>query len=178
MDTIETERLLLTPFTAEVAEAAISNITTAESLLGYSILKEWLDEDLKNYLPVYVAELKFNPVSLGWGMWLIILKSQEIVIGDLGFKGKPKDGVIEIGYRLIAPYRRQGYMVEAVAALINWGFQQPGVEKVVAECLTTNFASIGVLEKIGMKRTGTIYNADEGGELITWEILRIKDLTL
>jgi ribosomal-protein-alanine N-acetyltransferase len=174
MHTIETERLILKPFIADAAEAATRSRAEAEKLIGYAILKDWLDEDLLNYLPVYIAEQRFDPSVLGWGMWLIIHKQHETVIGDLGFKGRPKDGAVEIGYKLIAPYRRQGYMVEAVTALMDWGFSQVGVHKIVAECLVDNFASIGVLEKIGMKRTGTVYNPEEGSNLISWEKVKAQ----
>lgn len=88
-------------------------------------------------------------------------------MGDIGFKGVPdKAGVVEIGYRILPEYRNKDIATEAVKGLIEWAFQQAGVNSVVAECDATNSASIRVLEKSGMLR------ATPDKEMLKWYIDR------
>jgi RimJ/RimL family protein N-acetyltransferase len=48
--------------------------------------------------------------------------------------------------------------------VVEWGLDQPGVERIVAKCDPDNFPSMRVLEKIGMKRVG-----QSDGQLL-WEV--------
>jgi ribosomal-protein-alanine N-acetyltransferase len=86
----------------------------------------------------------------GWGDWLMLVGTARV--GDLGFRGPPDDeGTVEIGYRVQDEHRRRGYATEAATALVRWALSQDGVARVVATCERTNAASIGVLERIGMR---------------------------
>ncbi len=99
----------------------------------------------------------------GYGVWVIVARELRVVVGSAGFLGPPgEDGVIELGYGIHPPYRRAGYATEAAAALVIWGLSRHDVRRVVARCEETNAASIRVLEKAGMRRTG----ASEG--MIAW----------
>jgi [ribosomal protein S5]-alanine N-acetyltransferase len=50
---------------------------------------------------------------------------------------------------------------------VAWGFSQPGVARIVANCRFDNAASIRVLEKASMRQTGR--DRDE----LTWEVLPV-----
>lgn len=78
------------------------------------------------------------------------------IIGNLSFKGINKEGMVEIGYGTNPEFEGQGYMTEAVSAVVEWAEKQPGVRTVEAEVEAGNIASIRVLEKSGFTRTGTI----------------------
>ena len=65
------------------------------------------------------------------------------------FHGPPdSDGWVEVGYRVVAEYRRQGFAEEAVAALLNFAAGH-GAAGVRASVSPANVASIGLLEKLG-----------------------------
>lgn len=83
--------------------------------------------------------------------WLIIHKATNIGIGLVGFKGVPDaSGSVEIGYGLNEKYRGNGYMSEAVKALVQWAFQHKSCKRVTAtSVLSTNFASQKVLTNAG-----------------------------
>jgi len=103
----------------------------------------------------YLMRLNSDPSLLNWGSWIVIRKSDDIAIGDIGFKGKPdENGVVEIGYGFLKDYWNNGYATEAVGAIIHWAFNTSTVEKVIADTLQDNFGSIRVLEKLGMKKVG------------------------
>jgi ribosomal-protein-alanine N-acetyltransferase len=62
----------------------------------------------------------------------------------------------ELGYVLARAYWRQGYMTEALTALIAWALKQKEIHRVWAVCDVDNLASARVMEKIGMAREGIL----------------------
>ncbi|MBK0402473.1 GNAT family N-acetyltransferase [Adhaeribacter sp. BT258] len=80
--------------------------------------------------------------SLHWGM---ALKSSNQVIGAAGFyRGFPgKTG--EIGYAQNPAFERQGFMREAVAEIVKYGFAGLNLDHVIAYTSESNPASIKVL---------------------------------
>ncbi|MCB2128493.1 MAG: GNAT family N-acetyltransferase [Rhodobacteraceae bacterium] len=59
-----------------------------------------------------------------------------------------------IGYWIGAPYARQGYMTEALRAVIHHCFTALDLSRLESACLPENAASRGVLEKCGYKYEG------------------------
>lgn len=59
-----------------------------------------------------------------------------------------------LGYWVGAPHARQGYMREAILALVHHAFTALDLSRVEAACLPENAASRGVLEKSGFKYEG------------------------
>ncbi len=59
-----------------------------------------------------------------------------------------------LGYWVGAPYARQGYMREAIAALVHHAFMSMDLSRIEAACLPENAASRGVLERAGFKYEG------------------------
>lgn len=145
---LETERLIMSPCTEDVI--ALLNEQHYENGPQVSNHQKQLAED---------------PAILYWGPWLAMLKADNNIIGDLGFKGAPDNkGAVEIGYGLLKEYWGKGYATEAVAALVDWTWKQEGIHKIKAETLVDNQESIRVLEKIGMRKVA------ESEEMVYWEI--------
>lgn len=59
-----------------------------------------------------------------------------------------------LGYWIGEPFARQGYMSEAVEALVNHAFGSLDLSRVEAACLPKNTASRALLEKCGFKYEG------------------------
>ncbi len=59
-----------------------------------------------------------------------------------------------LGYWIGAPHRRQGYMTEALAAVLNFAFSRIGLHRVEAACLPDNDASQRLLLKSGFREEG------------------------
>lgn len=95
--------------------------------------------------------------------WKICLKETDVVIGDLGFKGPPQKGIVELGYGMEPEYEGQGYMTEAAGVMIEWAFTQRDVTAVEAETAPDNQASQRVLQKLGFQPNG---NGVEGPRFI------------
>ena len=162
---LRTRRLDLFPCSVQVAQAVTRNRRDLEPVLGVRVPDGWPAPDLEEFLPAYARELQSDPSLLGWGIWLIVHRTAQAVIGDLGFKGRPDGaGTVEIGYSVLPAYRGQGFASEAVRALVDWALAHQDVRRIAAECSADNGASIRVLEKLGMQRLGT------GDGLLTWEL--------
>lgn len=59
-----------------------------------------------------------------------------------------------LGYWVGATFARQGYMREAIEAVVHHAFEQLDLSRIEAACLPGNAASRGVLEKTGFKYEG------------------------
>lgn len=110
----------------------------------------------------HVRKLAEDPTVDGWGSWLVLRKSDGLILGDAGFKGKPSsEKEVEVGYGFLELYWGMGYATEAVKGLLDWAVKTNGVEKIIAETNSHNTGSMRVLEKVGMKKTrehaGMIY---------------------
>jgi len=121
------------------------------------------DEEVKPHIQLYLEELESDQELFGWGVWLVFSQTDQQLIGDIGFKGKPVDGVVEVGYGISPDEQNKGYATEAVEALVNWAFQTGKVNKIVAETLKTNEASIRVLEKLFMNKV------EQDEHMVYWE---------
>lgn len=66
--------------------------------------------------------------------------------------GPAKAGTV--GYWIGPEFARQGYMREALEAVVDFAFQQLDLSRIEAACLPENEASRGVLEKVGFKYEG------------------------
>lgn len=145
---LETNRLKIISCTVETVQIAINQ--------NYDNGPE-----ISNYL----EQLNKDPSLINWGSWMVVRKSDDIVIGDIGFKGKPdENGVVEIGYGFLKDYWNYGYATEAVGTLIQWAYNTSKVKKVKADTLQDNYGSIRVLEKLGMKKVGFTET------MIDWEL--------
>ena len=60
----------------------------------------------------------------------------------------------EIGYWVGLPYWNRGYATEASAALLDFGFDVLGLNRILARHITRNPASGRVMQKVGMEFEG------------------------
>ncbi|KFN01113.1 N-acetyltransferase [Bacillus clarus] len=145
---LETERLHIIPCTEEWVQIAKNQgYNSGPHILGH------------------VENVKQDAALLPWGVWFVIRKEDDIVLGDIGFKGKPNEKhTVEIGYGFIEKYWNKGYATEAVDELMKWAFLTGEVEAIIAETLLDNHSSIRVLEKLGMKRV------DSTETMMNWKL--------
>jgi ribosomal-protein-alanine N-acetyltransferase len=149
---LQTERLELRPLDPRAASVLADNPDVAIEVIGASPATDWPNADLMRILPRQAAA---TPDNAPWGVWVIIDRATETLVGDMGFKGPPgAEATLEIGYGIVPSARRRGYASEAGRALVEWGLDQPGVDAVLACCDEDNEPSIRTLERIGFAPTG------------------------
>ena len=131
---LKTKRMTLEPMTLEELESKAQSTADPEERKAYGEMLEGCKAHPEDYL---------------WNApWKMILKETNAVIGDLGFKGGPQKGTVEIGYGLEQDYAGQGLMTEAVEAMLDWAFVQDGIYAVEAETVPDNAASQRILHKM------------------------------
>lgn len=88
--------------------------------------------------------------------YAVIKKSDNHMIGHLYFHhADPKHFMTwELGYIFNPKFQNKGFCTEAASAMIDYGFKEMDVHKVIAFCNPKNIPSWKVLEKIGMEREG------------------------
>ena len=92
--------------------------------------------------------------------WGIVQKSHNSagpVIGTCGYHAWVKTHRrAEIGYELARSWWGQGVMAEAISALLPFGFEEMGLNRVEAMVLIGNTASAHFLEKLNFQKEGLL----------------------
>ena len=95
----------------------------------------------------------------GYGFWAAIEKSTGRFVGWFHFR-PAKDAPpneLELGYRLCKSAWGKGYATEGSRALIQKGFSELGVQRVVASTMVVHVASRRVMEKAGLRLVRTFH---------------------
>lgn len=88
------------------------------------------------------------------------------IIGVAGFKGKPKNGKVEISYGTFNNYQQQGIGTELCHQLVLLSLQKGKKVKITARTLPENNASTRILKKNGFEFSGPVWDEDDGN---VWE---------
>jgi [ribosomal protein S5]-alanine N-acetyltransferase len=158
---IETERLRLIACTKEITEAVLTSDEAIKNLLKINIPAKWTEFGEPAFR-FTLQRLTVVPGEFMWWSYLPIYKAENILVGSCGFKGAPKNGMVEIGYEVAESYRNKGLATEFAKALIDFAFSHKEVTMVQAHTLAEENASCVVLQRCGMKKMETIEYPDDG----------------
>ena len=156
---LETERLVLRRFTAVDVELLVEldgDPDVMHFITGGRLTPR--DEIENDVLPAF---LDYYARDAGFGFWAAIEKSTGRFVGWFHFR-PAKDsppGEIELGYRLLKSAWGRGYATEGARALVDKGFAELGVERVVAFTMVVNIASRRVMEKAGLRFVRVFHEA-------------------
>jgi RimJ/RimL family protein N-acetyltransferase len=94
----------------------------------------------------------------GYGLFSVMLKSEDILIGDCGLELMEVEGDFanELGYDFRSDYWNQGFATEAASAVRNYAFNKLHLPSLISLIRVGNKASKRVAEKIGMRYTAKI----------------------
>ena len=147
------ERVLLVPLTLSQLKLSLTNLPALEAELGMSIDSDVITERVQRAIQMKIDKMALLDESQhSWQTyWLVVVSAENVGAGLAGFKGVPDaKGVTEIGYGIAPSYQNQGYMSEAVRALVDWALEQ-AICKVVTATAVENPASRRLLEKLGAR---------------------------
>ncbi|MGI8470313.1 MAG: GNAT family N-acetyltransferase [Pyrinomonadaceae bacterium] len=96
------------------------------------------------------------------GFCAVVEKSSNEFAGWCGLWRLTETGETEIGYAVAKKFWRRGYATEAARRILQYGFDELGLDKIVAVTRPENVASRRVMEKLGMKfdYVGDFYEQD------------------
>ncbi len=89
------------------------------------------------------------------------------LIGDCGIRPRADEpSIVDIGFTLDPTVRGRGYATEAVGEVVRYLFEDRRKHKVCADCDARNEASWRLLERLGLRREGTLRASYRDGD--TW----------
>lgn len=92
----------------------------------------------------------------------ICLKENELLIGGCGLRRETEGSAVgSLGWAVNPEFQNRGFATEAASALIDFGFKTLNLSLIYATCDSRNVASFRVMEKLGMKRVGSIKGTKE-----------------
>ena len=148
MQTLETERLDLRPFTTDDAPFVLTLLNEPSFLRFIGDKKVRNLEDARQYLlngPIASYNVH------GFGILLVELKDTNIPIGMCGLIKREELPVPDIGFAFIPDYWRQGFAFEAATAVMNDARARLKLTHILAIVNPDNESSIKLLERLGLK---------------------------
>lgn len=141
---IETERLVITEFTMDMAQAVHVNS---------------LDEDNRRFVPDEVFETVEEAADTV-GFLMSVYENGEgplvypVLLKDNTYIGYVQavpfdDGTWEVGYHIGSGYTKKGYATEAVKAFLPVIMPRLSITEIAGICLAENKASVKVMERCG-----------------------------
>ncbi|MCL6285321.1 GNAT family N-acetyltransferase [Ruegeria sp. 2012CJ41-6] len=153
---LETERLSLRPpVHSDFREWAALRQSSRDFLIPWE--PSWAPDHLSRKAftnRVYWAQ---RSVASGTAVPLFLFRrSDDCLIGAITLdnirRGPAQAGTL--GYWTGAAHARQGYMREAIGAVVHYAFARLDLSRIEAACLPENAASRGLLERSGFKYEG------------------------
>jgi RimJ/RimL family protein N-acetyltransferase len=149
---IRTERLLLREFVADDWEAVLRYQRDARYLRYYPWENRG-EKDARGFVQMFLGQQQQNPRRRF--QLAITLPGTHELIGNCGVRmADDSDHEADIGYELSHEWWGHGYATEGSAAMVDFGFRELGVHRVVARCVADNAASVRVLQRLGFREEG------------------------
>jgi [ribosomal protein S5]-alanine N-acetyltransferase len=154
---VETDRLTIKPLSYNQLVKYLINDNSLETELGLEKSSRFISGELKEALErTILPNVAKKPGNYLFStLWTIISKEMNKMVGDLCFYGEPgSNGEIEVGYGIYEEFRKQGFIMEALAGMIKWAENQPKVSAIIASTEKSNVASFAVLQKNNFTKIG------------------------
>jgi RimJ/RimL family protein N-acetyltransferase len=142
-------------------DAALTGDDALARAIGSAVVPGWVTfpqalQDTRDHLAA-------QPNASAWGARFFLAGNPSELVGWGGFKGPPKDGVVELGYEIAESRRGRGLATAATRAMLAEAFSTNEVISAIAHTLPERNASTRVLEKAGFRFDG---DDDEDGEYV------------
>ncbi len=149
---LHTERLVLRPFSyrdaPRVQELAGDARIAATTL---NIPHPYRDGVAESWIATHISAF-----LAGRGVTYAITRQEVGVVGAIGLSVQERHKKAELGYWVGVDFWGRGYATEAAKAVIHFGAERFGLEKITAHHLLENPASGRVMQKLGMVQEGVL----------------------
>ncbi|AIQ65419.1 GCN5 family acetyltransferase [Paenibacillus stellifer] len=147
MKVLETDRLLIRPYTLEDFDVIYGILSDSVTMSFWpkpfdkEQVTHWIERNMRSYQ------------ENGFGRWLVVLKERNTVIGDCGITKSEINSKLEndLGYIIDQHYWKQGYGTEAAQACMHYAFDELQLESICINMPVDHISSRRVAELIGMK---------------------------
>ena len=159
--TIHTDRLTLRPFT-------LDDVAQLRPLVGQkeiaattmTIPHPYPDGEAERWIGTHQPKFDEGEAAV----FAVTMRDSDVLVGAIGLAIKPEHSHAEMGYWIGKPYWNKGYATESTQALLRYGFEMLGLNRIFAHHMTKNPQSGRVMQKIGMNYEGTLPQHVRKGE--------------
>ncbi len=147
-DILETDRLRL----REIMEADVERLYELyadEEIIRYMEPLFPTIEQEREYTRDYIRNIYS---FYGYGMWVIVHKETDEIIGRAGVEYKEGFDGLEIGFMLGKGYQHQGYAYEACKAVLDYVWEELENSCVYAVVHEENILSVRLCERLGFQQ--------------------------
>jgi RimJ/RimL family protein N-acetyltransferase len=149
MTRLETQRLLLADWQPQDWLAFRPIATDPDVMRHIGTGEPWPDARIQSFVRLQIEQSG----RLGFCLWKLLPRAPEASGAPIGFCGlQPLSGTpdIEIGWWLAKACWGRGLATEAATAVLRFGFEHIGLNRIVAIAQPANRASVRIMEKLGM----------------------------
>ena len=153
---LETERLILRPFEDGDAPALLQIMNapevTANLLISPTFSQEDIAESIRKRIDAMEARERYSLA--------IVQKETGALMGTCALINVSWEHMhAELVYYLGTEFWGKGYMTEAVRRMVQFGFEELGLERISVGCFARNKASARIIEKLGFQPEGIARHA-------------------
>ena len=145
MTSIETDRLLLRMIRADDLDHLASLLSDPDVVRYVGDGQPTGREEAARALESIIKHWETH----GFGRWAVVDRSSGEFIGFGGLRSL--FGTPEVVYHFAKAYWGKGYATEMARAVLRFGFEERGFDRIVAITKPQNVASIRVMDKLGLR---------------------------
>lgn len=154
---LETERLILREIVASDAEDVLAIRSDQLAMRWYGSDPLVSIQEAHKVIDAYAGWRQLPNPGTRWG---IQQKADLRFLGSCGlFKWNRSWKSCVVGYELASFARGQGFMFEVLSAVLEWGFENMGLNRVEAQVHPENLASIKLLSRLKFVQEGCMREA-------------------
>ncbi len=142
---LETKRLILRPMLETDFDALLLIFTDPKVMAAFNH-PTFTHEQMNHWLQRNLDHQK----QYGYGLFSVILKGTDELIGDCGLEQMEDQDAAELGYDFRSDFWNQGYATEAATAVRDYAFSMLQLPQLISLIRVGNLASKRVAEKVGM----------------------------
>lgn len=170
---LETKRLYLRELTEKDFPALYDVLADSDIMQHYPYtfdenrVRNWIAKNIERYR------------VFGFGLWAVVLRETDEMIGDCGITMQNINGSIkpEIGYHINKKFQRQGFAKEAAQKCRDWAFENTPFNILYSYMKKTNIASSATAIANGMSKTDEFFD-EEASITVVYAITRNEWLQL
>ena len=159
--TLHTERITLAPLADEHLEWEVE-LDSDPEVMRYLIGRGATHEEVE---AAHGRRMAAAQKVDGLGFWIGLVDDAFVgwwILQPAHGPDQPDDpGVADLGYRLLQRHWRKGLASEGARELVRYGFDEVGLDRIIAQTMTLNAGSRAVMERIGLTYVRTFTTSVE-----------------
>ncbi len=168
---METERLVLRRWSEDDVDA-LAAVFAEPAFWHFPFRRGFTREETEQFVERQLEHWATH----GFGMWAVELKADGRLAGYTGLAiptWLPQVlPAVEVGWRLHPDHWGRGLATEGGAASLRYGFEELGLDRIIAIAMPDNVASLRVMAKLGMVEALQTWDAERNVPQVVYEVMR------